>query len=139
MGRVARLVLGVALINAAAFGEGLEIVFFCTFVYRKVALCALQVPCRLPEVVFICHLWVLALVLQQLLDSTGSGDLVSNGFVGSQVGLWCLMCQKVTVRCSMTSTVSPWCTLVWHVWHWKPLLYAAPTGVCPASMGACIG
>lgn len=34
---------------------------------------------------------------------------------------WTRSSQSSLSRSSTTSTVSAWWTLIWHVWHWKPL------------------
>ena len=51
---------------------------------------------------FISRLWVLLLHFHQLLDGAGSSDLLANWLVGSEVGFWCLMCQKLTVLLQVT-------------------------------------
>ena len=74
---------GKLLIDAAAAEESLGALLIGSFVDGQVALCAFEVPCRLLKGVFIGRLWVLLLYFKELLDGTGSCELLSNWFVGS--------------------------------------------------------
>ena len=89
--------LVILLIDASAVDERLEVVFICSFVGGQVALSALEVPGRLLEGVLISCLWVLLLCLQQSFDGSGSGELLPDWFVWSEIWFWSLMCQECTV------------------------------------------
>ena len=93
--------LVILLIDASAVNERLEVVFICSFVGGQVALGALEVPGRLVEGVFISCLWVLLLCLQQSFDGSGSGELLSDWFVRSEIWFRSLVCQECTVLLEM--------------------------------------
>ena len=87
----------ILLIDASAADERLEVVFIGSFVGGQVALGALEIPGRLLEGVLISSLRVLLLYLKQPFDGSGSGDLLPDWFVRSEVWFRSLVCQEFTV------------------------------------------
>ena len=117
------MLTGESSVDAGALEELVENLLVSSIVDCLVAFGALQVPCSLlidmgirrGGCVFRMVAMRLALVvfLPTALPGCRSGS-----------GAGVFNCpQSSSSRVSMVAAVRPWCTLVWHVWHWYPLLW----------------
>ena len=104
-----------------------SLVLLC-FVDGQAALSAFEISCRFLKGVLISRLWVLLLHLHQLLDGAGSGDLLANWLVGSEIGFQGLVCQEFTVLLKVTLKDL----------HSKCLMHSGVAGVALVTAPVCL-